>query len=73
MLGSAKPRRLDEPLIISLEDLVPADRFSRHLEAMLDLDFVREWARRRYAERGRYDAPCGSLVALPREPSIICR
>jgi len=73
MLGSAKPRRLDEPSIISLEDLVPADHFYRHLEAILDLDFVREWVRERCAERGRCHAPCGSLVALPREPSVISR
>ena len=33
MLGPAKPRRLDEPIAVSLEDLVPADHFYRHLEA----------------------------------------
>ena len=45
MLGPAKPRRLDEPIAVSLEDLVPADHFYRHLEAKLDLGFVRDWAR----------------------------
>jgi hypothetical protein len=33
MLGPPKPRRLDEPIAVSLEDLVPADNFYRHLEA----------------------------------------
>jgi transposase len=53
MLGPAKPRRVDEPIAGSLEDLVPTDHFYRHLEATLDLTFVREWARDLYAERGR--------------------
>jgi transposase len=53
MLGPAKPRRLDEPIAVSLEDLVPADHFYRHLEVKLDLSFVRDWARELYAERGR--------------------
>src|SRR5215210_1107973 len=53
MLGPAKPRRLDEPIAVSLEDLVPASCFYRHLEAKLDLSFVREWTRELYAERGR--------------------
>jgi transposase len=37
----------------SLEDLVPAGNFYRHLEAKLDLDFVRELVRDTYKERGR--------------------
>jgi transposase len=53
MLGPPKPRRLDEPIAVSLEDLVPQDHFYRHLEAKLDLSFVREWVRELYAERGR--------------------
>jgi transposase len=53
MLGPPKPRCLDEPIIGALEDLVPADHFYRHLEAKLDLDFAREWARELYAGRGR--------------------
>src|SRR5215211_4952368 len=53
MLGPAKPRRLDEPIAVSLEDLVPADHFYRHLEGKLDLSFVRDWTRERYAEHGR--------------------
>src|SRR5918993_1237224 len=53
MLGPAKPRRLDEPIAVSLEALLPADNFYRHLEATLDLSFVRDWTRELYADRGR--------------------
>src|SRR4051812_3988870 len=53
MLGPPKPRRLDQPIAVSLEDLVPGDHFYRHLEAKLDLRFVRAWTRELYAERGR--------------------
>src|SRR3954449_412224 len=53
MLGPAKPRRLDEPIAISLEELVPRDHFYRHLEAKLDLGFVRDWTQELYADRGR--------------------
>ena len=53
MLGLPKPRRLDAPITVSLEDLVPQDHFYRHLEATLDLSFVREWVKESYAERGR--------------------
>jgi transposase len=53
MLGPAKPRRLDEPIAVSLEALVPASNFYRYLEAKLDLGFVRDWTRELYTERGR--------------------
>ncbi len=53
MLGPTKPRRLDQPIAVSLETLVPVDHFYRHLEAKLDLGFVRDWTREVYAERGR--------------------
>ena len=53
MLGPAKSRRLDEPIAVSLEDLVPQGHFYRHLEAKLDLGFVREWVDDHYADRGR--------------------
>src|SRR5215218_8136620 len=53
MLGPAKSRCLDAPIAVSLEDLVPRDNFYRHLEAKLDLSFVRDWARELYADRGR--------------------
>jgi transposase len=53
MLGPVKPRRLDESITVSLEDLVPASNFYRHLEAKLDLSFVRDWTQELYAVRGR--------------------
>lgn len=53
MLGPAKSRRLDQPIAVSLEDLVPLNNFYRHLEAKLDLSFVRDLTRELYAERGR--------------------
>ncbi len=53
MLGPPKSRRLDAPIAVSLEGPVPQDHFYRHLETKLDLAFVREWVRERYAERGR--------------------
>src|SRR5215210_7605164 len=53
MLGPVKSRRLDQSIAVSLEDLVPADSFDRHLEAKLDLSFVRNWVRELYADRGR--------------------
>ncbi len=53
MLGPPKTRCLDRPVLASLEDLVPAGHFYRHLDAALDLDFVRDWVAGCYAERGR--------------------
>jgi transposase len=53
MLGPAKRRTLDQPVLVSLERLVPPDHFYRHLDAALDLSFVREWVADCYAERGR--------------------
>ncbi len=43
MLGPCKERNVDRCVPISLEAAVPADHFYRHLEAVLDLRFVREW------------------------------
>jgi hypothetical protein len=53
MLGPPKPRHLDVPIAVSLEDLVPPSNFYRHLEATFDLSFVREWVLEIYADRGR--------------------
>src|SRR5919201_1802439 len=53
MLGPAKPRRVDQPVAASLEALVPADHFYRHLERTLDLAFVRDLVRDAYAAGGR--------------------
>ena len=41
MLGPPKLRLLDQPITLSLEDLVPPDNFYRYLAATLDLSFVR--------------------------------
>jgi transposase len=53
MLGPPKLRLLDQPVTVSLEELVPADHFYRYLDARLDLSFVRDWVRECYAEGGR--------------------
>jgi transposase len=53
MLGPPKARRVDRPVLASLEALVPPDHFYRHLERALDLGFVRELVRDRYAPSGR--------------------
>jgi transposase len=53
LLGPPKPRRLDQPITVSLEALVPARNVSRHLAATLDLNFVHGWVEDRAAERGR--------------------
>jgi hypothetical protein len=52
MLG-IKARPAGGPGDESLEFLVPADDFYRHLEAALDLGFVRDLVRDRYAAGGR--------------------
>ena len=38
---------------VTLEDLVPTDHVSRHLERTLDLSFVRDVVREAYADIGR--------------------
>jgi hypothetical protein len=53
MIGPPKSRRLDTPIAVSLDDLGPRDNVYRHLEAKLDLSFVREWTRELYTGRGR--------------------
>ena len=53
MLGPPKPHRLDQPVAVSLEELIPTGHFCWHLGATLDLSFIPEWARKLYAERGR--------------------
>src|SRR5439155_7703247 len=46
--------RLFQPMVnLSLEDLVPANHFYRHLERTFDLSFVRELVRDAYAGIGR--------------------
>ncbi len=53
MLSPAKSRRLNEPIAVSLDELVPRDNFYRRFETAFDLSFVREWVQERYAERGQ--------------------
>ncbi len=43
MLGPTKCRALGDPVTVALDDLVPADHFYRHLDAHLDLSFIRDW------------------------------
>ena len=53
MLGPAKVRRVDQPVLASLDVLVPAHHFYRHLESKLDLTFVRDLVHSTYKEGGR--------------------
>jgi transposase len=53
MLGPAKCRVLDHHVVVSLDALVPTDHFYRHLDACLDLSFVRDWVRDAYPRVGR--------------------
>src|SRR5687768_18524294 len=53
MLGPPKSRRLNEPIAVSLEALIPSGHFYRYLEEKLDLSFIRDWIRELYADRGR--------------------
>src|SRR5436309_369022 len=52
MMGS-KNRSFAACVDVSLEELVPADHFYRHLERTLDLSFVREFVHETYARGGR--------------------
>ena len=46
--------RVFQPMVnVSLEDLVPADHFYRHVERSLDLSFVRDLVRDLYSAFGR--------------------
>lgn len=48
-----KERNFAPLITMSLEELVPTDHFSRHLERSLDLSFVREFVQQTYAGGGR--------------------
>ena len=52
MMGS-KERHFAPLITVSLEELVPADHFYRHLERTLDLSFVRQFVQETYASKGR--------------------
>jgi transposase len=53
VLGPIKTRRLDQPIAVSLEALVPDDNFYRHLDRSLSLSFGRELVADTYASVGR--------------------
>lgn len=53
MLGPAKSRDLNEPIAVSLDELVPTGHFYRHLDRTLNLTFVRDLVRETYAGIGR--------------------
>lgn len=53
MLGPVKLRCLDQPIALSIEQLVPADHFYWHLDRTLDLSFMRDLVREHYALTGR--------------------
>ena len=52
MMGT-KQRHFAPLIQVSLEELVPADHFYRHLERSLDLTFVYEFVQETYAGGGR--------------------
>ena len=52
MMGS-KQRYFASLIEVSLEELVPADHFYRHLDRTLNLSFVREFVQQTYAIGGR--------------------
>src|SRR5947207_10141357 len=52
MMGT-KARSFAPLIQVSLEELVPADHFYRHLERTLDLSFVRQFVQETYACKGR--------------------
>src|SRR5258708_5551263 len=52
MMGS-KERHFAPLINVSLEGLVPADHFYRHLARTLDLSFVRQFVQQTYASKGR--------------------
>ena len=52
MMGT-KERHFAPLIHVSVEELVPADHFYRHLERTLDLSFVREFVQETYVDKGR--------------------
>lgn len=52
MMGT-KARIFTPITAISLEELVPANHFYRHLDRVVDLSFVRDLVKETYAQRGR--------------------
>ncbi len=52
MMGT-KARIFTPVTVVSLDELVPANHFYRHLDRVVDLSFVRNLVKETYAERGR--------------------
>jgi len=52
MMGT-KARIFTPVTVLSLDELVPANHFYRHLDRVMDLSFVRDLVKETYAERGR--------------------
>ena len=71
MMG-LKAREVATRRTVSLEDLVPADDFYRHLDRVLDLAFVRDLVRDTYAPAGRPTRRPGGLLpdGVNRVPSF---
>jgi len=74
MLGPVKPRRLDQPIAVSLEDFIPPNHFYRHVAATLDLSFLRNWVADRDTQQGRPSSSEFLIVGLAAAlPCIPCR
>ena len=52
MMGT-KARVFTPITVVSLDELVPATHFYRHLDRVVDLSFVRDLVKETYAKRGR--------------------
>lgn len=63
MLGPAKCRLVHDPVTVSLDDLAPPNHFYRHLDACLDLSFIRDWAADAYPSIGRPSV----------DPVVVCK
>ena len=53
MLGPLEVLKLDQPIVISLEELVPRDHFYRRWDESLDLTVVRDLVKECYSPMGR--------------------
>jgi hypothetical protein len=67
MMGT-KQRNFAPLVNVSLEALVPADHFYRHLERTLDLSFVREFVQETYAAGGHPSIDPHRLLQAPTRP-----
>lgn len=64
MMGS-KARIFTPITAVSLEELVPANHFYRHLDRVVDLSFVRDLVKETYAERGRTHGQTTGRASAP--------